>query len=110
MAANQFKAAAAAAAFAAAASAAAAAQQNAQNEEEEKIRAAAAANGGVIITEVTDDEDDEEFKINKDEKKKDYVDAISLNGDDLEQHDETLLINNKNANEEANDTASTSVC
>ncbi|RNA44214.1 hypothetical protein BpHYR1_047744 [Brachionus plicatilis] len=37
-------------------------------------------NGGAIITEVSDDEDD--YLRNVSEKKKDYVDAISLKGDE----------------------------
>jgi hypothetical protein len=53
-------------------------QQQQQAEEEEKSKP-----GGVIITEVSDD-DESELQMDASEKKKEYVDAISLNGDEEE--------------------------
>ena len=42
------------------------------------------AKTGVIITEVSDDEDENEFKLKAKSDKSNYVDAISLNGEEAE--------------------------
>lgn len=57
--------------------------QNANNSEEDEEVGSKTSSSNVIITEVSDEEDDEiEINIRNREKKKDYVDAISLNEED----------------------------